>query len=312
MNFFSFTGKKCTYGIKCKFYHPERANQSLRSLADELRDNARLSNPVHSCPENGGALGASPRGSYFVSSLQQDLENKLTLDSTGSSLRSQYSNGMLPYWDDINCSGNHASNVANHTPLKWQFPFLPNPPSSGFSSDSGLGSFESQFSEASRGLEDLYRVSSKHPGPSYERQDASGPCSCSSDSTGRGGHQQFCRLAKSPSNFLGYGTAPYPRPNHGCSMPNGWSDPYWPLQPRIAFSLPDPVCNASLQRAADVYECNQYMVSSQAEREEVRKKLYAIFNPYHVDKVMGMFPKLKDAQQLAAEILKLKSKGDML
>ncbi|KAM7083346.1 endoribonuclease ZC3H12A isoform 3-T3 [Ciconia maguari] len=36
-------GKKCTYGIKCKFYHPERINQPQRSLADELRANARLS-----------------------------------------------------------------------------------------------------------------------------------------------------------------------------------------------------------------------------------------------------------------------------
>lgn len=30
-------GKKCTYGVKCKFYHPERANQSQLSVADELR-----------------------------------------------------------------------------------------------------------------------------------------------------------------------------------------------------------------------------------------------------------------------------------
>ncbi|XP_069478742.1 endoribonuclease ZC3H12A [Ambystoma mexicanum] len=36
-------GKKCTYGIKCKFYHPERLNQPQRSVADELRANARLS-----------------------------------------------------------------------------------------------------------------------------------------------------------------------------------------------------------------------------------------------------------------------------
>ncbi|KAF6728363.1 Ribonuclease ZC3H12A [Oryzias melastigma] len=30
-------GKKCTYGVKCKFYHPERTNQSQMSVADELR-----------------------------------------------------------------------------------------------------------------------------------------------------------------------------------------------------------------------------------------------------------------------------------
>ncbi|XP_020795986.1 endoribonuclease ZC3H12A isoform X2 [Boleophthalmus pectinirostris] len=35
--------KKCTYGIKCKFYHPERTNQSYMSVADELREKAQIS-----------------------------------------------------------------------------------------------------------------------------------------------------------------------------------------------------------------------------------------------------------------------------
>lgn len=34
-------GKKCTYGVKCKFYHPERTNQSQLSVADELRAMSR-------------------------------------------------------------------------------------------------------------------------------------------------------------------------------------------------------------------------------------------------------------------------------
>ncbi|KAJ8385933.1 hypothetical protein AAFF_G00178950 [Aldrovandia affinis] len=34
-------GKKCTYGVKCKFYHPER-NQSQLSVADELRAKNKL------------------------------------------------------------------------------------------------------------------------------------------------------------------------------------------------------------------------------------------------------------------------------
>lgn len=41
--FFSPTGKKCTYGHKCKFYHPERGSQPQRSVADELRASAKLS-----------------------------------------------------------------------------------------------------------------------------------------------------------------------------------------------------------------------------------------------------------------------------
>ncbi|XP_013885146.1 probable ribonuclease ZC3H12D [Austrofundulus limnaeus] len=43
-------GKKCTYGLKCKFYHPERVNQSQLSVADELRalgDRAKSLSPSH-------------------------------------------------------------------------------------------------------------------------------------------------------------------------------------------------------------------------------------------------------------------------
>ena len=56
---FCALGKKCTYGMKCKFYHPERANQSQRALADELRDNARLSTAQK---EDASEVGLVPRG----------------------------------------------------------------------------------------------------------------------------------------------------------------------------------------------------------------------------------------------------------
>lgn len=34
-------GKKCTYGIKCKFYHPERPHHAQLAVADELRAQTR-------------------------------------------------------------------------------------------------------------------------------------------------------------------------------------------------------------------------------------------------------------------------------
>lgn len=37
----SLPGKKCTYGIKCKFYHPERPHQAQLAVADELRAQTR-------------------------------------------------------------------------------------------------------------------------------------------------------------------------------------------------------------------------------------------------------------------------------
>lgn len=41
--FFLPLGKKCTYGHKCKFYHPERGSQPQRAVADELRASAKIS-----------------------------------------------------------------------------------------------------------------------------------------------------------------------------------------------------------------------------------------------------------------------------
>ena len=37
----SLPGKKCTYGIKCKFYHPERSHHAQLAVADELRAQTR-------------------------------------------------------------------------------------------------------------------------------------------------------------------------------------------------------------------------------------------------------------------------------
>lgn len=43
ISFFLHLGKKCTYGHKCKFYHPERGSQPQRAVADELRASAKIS-----------------------------------------------------------------------------------------------------------------------------------------------------------------------------------------------------------------------------------------------------------------------------
>lgn len=40
--FIILSGKKCTYGNKCKFYHPERPHQAQLSVADELRAKIRV------------------------------------------------------------------------------------------------------------------------------------------------------------------------------------------------------------------------------------------------------------------------------
>lgn len=50
-------GKKCTYGHKCKYYHPERSAQCQRSVADELRASAKTSATSTSAKGQAGEAG---------------------------------------------------------------------------------------------------------------------------------------------------------------------------------------------------------------------------------------------------------------
>lgn len=206
------------------------------------------------------------------------MEEKLSLKSESSRQRQH----ALHSWDDI------------FSTLPTGAPF-PTNPSSVISSDSGLGfgSCESQFSCYSH--EDLPKMRPNHPSVSAD------PTLPASDPT-YGSNSCY------PPNF-----SPFSSLQH-YSLPayhqqNGWPYPFY-IQQMHASSLPEPLPCHSFQRSPGRHRGPQHSSTSQEEREEVRRKLYAIFNPHHVDRAMEMFPQLKDAQQLAAEVLKLKSKGE--
>lgn len=57
-------GKKCTYGIKCKFYHPERPHHAQLAVADELRAQTRTWRGAGADVERarGRAEQGGPRG----------------------------------------------------------------------------------------------------------------------------------------------------------------------------------------------------------------------------------------------------------
>ncbi|CAN9507573.1 unnamed protein product [Ophioblennius macclurei] len=93
-------GKKCTYGVKCKFYHPERTNQSQLSVADELRaqrDRARNASsaaylpsaapsaPVHSPKEDDEAFGSMESGlsSLYLQDVTYSVDRALLSSSSG-------------------------------------------------------------------------------------------------------------------------------------------------------------------------------------------------------------------------------------
>ncbi|XP_077405313.1 endoribonuclease ZC3H12A [Vanacampus margaritifer] len=118
-------GKKCTYGLRCKYLHPGRAKQSNCLLADELRENAKLS---HTAPRSSVRSPASCQSL----SLVEDAAMKLTLLEK-SSLKKEKVNhcsrqkpSCKKGWSSLG-SSEHGS----HKHL-----------------DSGIGSIESQSMEA--------------------------------------------------------------------------------------------------------------------------------------------------------------------
>lgn len=245
------------------------------------------------CPRNDPGLWSSSP------SLEQELEQKLKLEPESSDSRGV----MLNYWDDILSTKKplNRAPVGQPSPLvdrtSLQAPF-PTNPSSIFSSDSG-------FSEPSQSIDDLHRMRSSHP-----------PLS-GIPTTPAGGQRYYDNMSPYSNfhpNYSAYSSLPLPNPVQSYSLPayGGWS---YPLYLPQASSLPEPLPCPSSHRSPDGYGTQQHSAMPQSsafqeEREEVRKRLHAIFNPHHVSKVMEMFPQLKDAQQLAAEILKLKSRGD--
>lgn len=120
------TGKKCTYGVKCKFYHPERLHQSQLSVADELRaqsDRARSfspkpglqePHPLVLSPENTSLRSSSNQRDGSSAHQKQKQQSSLEADEAFSSLESSLSRLYLqeaPYSVD-----SYSSGVASYGP----------------------------------------------------------------------------------------------------------------------------------------------------------------------------------------------------
>ncbi|NXU68685.1 ZC12A Ribonuclease, partial [Horornis vulcanius] len=312
-------GKKCTYGIKCKFYHPERINQPQRSLADELRANARLS-PTRSTSAKEEKKGK--RGS------QAELLCSVPTESDKSSLqkvsaeRKSLAHKAKPSDVVLQAKGCVSGSVS---PDRYQQPPMD---SLAYISqehlDSGIGSLENQLSDMwphrccshcdrshaeqlavctcgrqrplyphSPGLEHNSLVSYKH----------SSHKSCPS---GASFLQYSPEVSQSGAarSFPGYGVQ--------FSLPGEfWSEPLaLPAVrapgvpgPRAVQRAPGPAYGDSGPWAGPASE--QFA----EERASVHVKLCGIFHPHLVDAVMSRFPRLLDPQRLAAEILTYKAQN---
>ncbi|XP_029475971.1 endoribonuclease ZC3H12A [Rhinatrema bivittatum] len=339
-------GKKCTYGIKCKFYHPERINQPQRSLADELRANARLS-PTKSTTCSHSAhkddkKARRPSQAQPTSAMPLELD-KISMPKVSVARRnSEHTAKVTDSSAAIKggASTSLPSHNGSHGPPDWyQYS-----PSSHMDSltylsqdhlDSGIGSLESQMAEM---WPDRTNSQCEHS-PANQM----GPCAyCSSrpmyhpshfldhDSFQHQGSQPVSSSCKS-SNFApysqeisqarssrGHGRSVHPSPAGHYSLPEDYSSAshhspeYWfkpkhsSLQGRHSRDPPHQLQRAPASAYSDPGQWSPHDRYA-AERTSVRTKLCGIFHPHLVDAVMNLFPQLMDPQRLAAEILTYKS-----
>ncbi|KAM9310340.1 endoribonuclease ZC3H12A isoform 1-T2 [Pholidichthys leucotaenia] len=340
--------KKCTYGIKCKFYHPERTNQSYLSLADELREKAQISTgkeerDVRLSPRQLRSDSGPAHNSF---SHAQDPNGELGRNQISSHPGHMTENKLL-YWENL--SPNHMSCSATGAQSQKDWPGLHLVPNHYYANmsheylDSGLGSFESQYSDIAHSHSNSQRHRLNYQGihgpqsaPVYLEKKKSSQSSrweqshAVSSPTHQQGHRNTNAMSQPNYDTCHPHMFPLGVPHHH-SLPshfhynenphhqqNYWSDPFQGLpQPKTSGSLPSMVQPSHSQGPYCSNKGHRYNVWDQQQqrptqstfdsrRSELRQKLYAIFNPHQVDKVMEMFPHLMDAEKLAAEILNFK------
>nr|XP_040020511.1 ribonuclease ZC3H12A [Gasterosteus aculeatus aculeatus] len=327
--------KKCTYGMKCKFYHPERSNQAYLSLADELREKAQIS----TVKEQGNArisprpIPSDPGPAHNAFSDAKDPNTEHTRSQHSSSHTGQFCENAR-YWEDPGKSPIQMPPRVTGSLTEW--PGLHSTPNQYYPNvsheylDSGFGSCESQYSDYSHCVSNSLRrrppQQSSPGGPSHaplngEENNTGQTCRCCSHEEpahqrhhgGQDAKRQPKHDAYPPhvfphqnhfSSHLHYGAAPHHQQQY-------WSDPFQVL-PQARTSSP----GHSSHPYSGAYEGPQYhswgqQQSPQAaydpQRLELRRRLQAIFPPQQVDAVMGMFPHVMNAEKLAAEILNRKA-----
>lgn len=306
---FFFPGKKCTYGIKCKFHHPERAKQSNRLVADELRENAK--HPSQSSARSGPLPGQSL-------SLLEDMAKKLTLGHESGNFKKDYKHEQLKAAHQSSKRATSRKEKAAQNPSSDHGAGRQS--GSQEQLDSGLGSIDSQPTEAP------WSVCDHQYGPMYgscqhalgARQQYRPPCGCCSHGPcSRGAAPAFQHhnqhyspgrdMTPYPPHYAAYSvdTSAYSQPadfqrsgvhghQHHHQQRQYWSDPSGARPPGVRSSRWEPPRGTSPR---------------DEEREVVRKKLLAIFSVQLVDEAMDSFSHLMDPQMLVAEILKLQSQN---
>uniref|UniRef100_A0A8D2KZM7 Zinc finger CCCH-type containing 12A n=1 Tax=Varanus komodoensis TaxID=61221 RepID=A0A8D2KZM7_VARKO len=320
-------GKKCTYGIKCKYYHPERLHQLQRSVADELRANAKLSPTRSTAAAKEERRSRRPPPAEFPGSATTEGEKmpsqKAVVEKKSSLQKAMHCDMLPPHKGGVHLSSalakKNGGSDSYRPPERGQPPpVAPRTDSLPYTSqeclDSGIGSLESQLSEMwpSHGTpshQELLAWSSPSRG---QRQVPQQPPGLKS-----GGYSQHQPLPASDPQQL-YSPDPSSVRLAACSFPGFgppadtpagtgqkfWSEPYRPLA-TAGRDLPG-AHQLAYDDASRPWAAPDRFAE---ERANVHIRLCGIFHPRLVGAVMSRFPQVLDPQQLAAEILTYKSQN---
>lgn len=294
MSLCSFPGKKCTYGNKCKYHHPERVSKSNHSSGVEPPEPAKQ--PWTPQRQPGQSL-----------SLVEDMARKLTLGPDNGSCKATKDN-KHDHVTQLKASQRSSKKNACRRHSQSDY--------SCGSQDSGLGSIDSQPMEG-------------WSSPQHRQQHCPSrraPCRCcshgpfSEESPPASYHQRFNSEGVSghrsdgsayrPGHCSSYSSYPFSTHTYGQQSDfqqwHPWSDPFG-FHPVVVQNLPGEHLRWGSPQAEE-----QTTPGGLKEREAIRKKLLAIFNAHLVDAAMNMYPELMDAELLAAEIVMLQSQSKSL
>nr|XP_057902206.1 endoribonuclease ZC3H12A [Doryrhamphus excisus]XP_057902207.1 endoribonuclease ZC3H12A [Doryrhamphus excisus]XP_057902208.1 endoribonuclease ZC3H12A [Doryrhamphus excisus]XP_057902209.1 endoribonuclease ZC3H12A [Doryrhamphus excisus]XP_057902212.1 endoribonuclease ZC3H12A [Doryrhamphus excisus]XP_057902213.1 endoribonuclease ZC3H12A [Doryrhamphus excisus]XP_057902214.1 endoribonuclease ZC3H12A [Doryrhamphus excisus]XP_057902215.1 endoribonuclease ZC3H12A [Doryrhamphus excisus]XP_05790221 len=280
-------GRKCTFGLKCKFHHPERANQSPRLLADALRENTKNFSSIVSKSSDSSPV---PNQSFL---LVEEMAKKLTVGLEKGSFK----------------KGTHCSRQKASSPKKEKASLGSSDHCSLKQLDSGIGSIDGQSMEAPP-----YGATSGSYQPVQEFSERRAPCHCCphGPASWRSFHQRpvhrhsSCDILHSDSpHYASYGGYPVSNTDHfqhGHLEHMYWSDP---IRPHA------PICRFPCERSPREPSRSQALDPNLEERNIMRKKLLAIYSAHLVDAAMDMFPHVVDPQMLVAEIVMMQSHNKM-
>lgn len=281
---FFLAGKKCTYGVKCKFYHPERSNQPQLSVADELRAKTQPSSITEELPPSDYQTGTVLNHDQLTRALsgldlysspteaQNSMYLKRSLPALCKSIKSDQAYGSL----ESSISRPYLSDSALQTSLA-------------YSSGCDSGSSSDYFLSGGSNMQHRRARTPDIPSRSY-----------SPDLHALSG----CRHTHSDIS-LGYAHLLYP--NHGYQHHSPYNNSNAPF---CNEALPYPQVTPSQLRVPDMTWSQghgEVMDRETDRRRDVRSQLSTIFPQSIVDQVMSLYPHTLDTKELVMLIQKYKN-----